>query len=206
MTEFKEGDEVIITGHHFNDGTEVDGLQYIIGKRGVIKDASGLYLQVEIDGTEDRTTIWGILASDMKLASGEFKVGDKVRVKDDADKSASGRSLRGEVLTIEEINDHGDPDVQYFTSVEKDDSGIWLSEVERVEETKEEPVVSTVPHGTVEKQTHIKVKEGNIAVAHVTNSKRNRVSILKTGTAVGHIKFDDIDTLISLLTRLKEEV
>lgn len=201
----------------------------------------------------------------------EFKVGDKVRVKDDADTSSCGRQLRGKVLTISEINEGSEKLGSYFMSEEpENNSGIWLNEVEKVVETfKEgdrvevtghhwawggevedgqdvigstgtvgeprtdeylnvkidgrntvfgllpsdlkllsanEPTVDTVPHGTVEKQTHIKVKEGNIAVAHVTNSKRNRVSILKTGTAVGHIKFDDIDTLISLLTRLKEEV
>ena len=61
--------------------------------------------------------------------------------------------------------------------------------------------------GQVEKQTIVRVgvKTG-LLVQHTTNTKKQKVSIQRIGTKIGTIKFDEIDELIGLLTKLKEEV
>lgn len=58
----------------------------------------------------------------------------------------------------------------------------------------------------VKKQTIIHVKDGQLKVQHTTNTKKNKVSIQRMGTSIGKIKFDEIDSLIGLLTKLKQEV
>lgn len=58
----------------------------------------------------------------------------------------------------------------------------------------------------VKKQTIVSVKDGALKVQYVTNTKKNKVSIQRMCTSIGHIKFDEIDGLIGLLTKLKEEV
>lgn len=61
--------------------------------------------------------------------------------------------------------------------------------------------------GKVEKQTIIRVGERTgLLLQHTTNTKKNKVSIQRTGSKIGTIKIDDIDVLIGLLTKLKTEV
>lgn len=127
----------------------------------------------------------------------DFKVGQQVRVKDDADTSASGRQLRGKVLTITDIIDSESERLGWYIMVkEEDTSGIWLSEVEHY----------VLQGPEVAKQVSIVVKEGELSVQHTTNSKRSRVGILKQGRVMGHIRFEEIDQYIELLQRLKAEV
>ena len=58
----------------------------------------------------------------------------------------------------------------------------------------------------VKKQVITSVKEGSLIIQYMNNTKKNKVSIQRMGTAIGHIKFDEIDSLIGLLTKLKLEV
>jgi len=58
----------------------------------------------------------------------------------------------------------------------------------------------------VKKQVITSVKEGSLRIQYMNNTKKNKVSIQRMGTAIGHIKFDEIDSLIGLLTKLKLEV
>ena len=64
MSELKIGDKVEIIGHHWANGREVIGLQYIIGRNGIITGTGDRYYDVNVEGDN---TDWGILPSDLKL-------------------------------------------------------------------------------------------------------------------------------------------
>lgn len=127
----------------------------------------------------------------------KFKVGEIVKLNkiENAFGEESHRSRMPMMVRIRSIEGDGDNKV-YDYGVETPE-GEWISSV--YEKNLEE--VLTVK---VVKRTQIVVSEGNINVRHTTNSKKNRVSFSGFGQS-GHIKFENIDKVIELLNKLKEQ-
>lgn len=130
MSKLKIGDKVEIIGHHWEDGREVEDMQYVIGRGGTITGTGDPYYDVSIEG---ENSDWGILPSDLKLI--------------------------------------------------------------KVEKTT-----------NTTKRVEIRIEDGVAGVNHVTNTKKNRVTLLHSGSKTGTIKFAEIDKYIELLTQLKSEV
>lgn len=132
-----------------------------------------------------------------------IKVGDKVTIK--GGMSHESEKRHGQTGVVIEIrNEPYAGHVGWAYVDNSDGGGIWLDEL-----TKEDyNLISKVdddPNAVV-KRTSIEVKNGELAVQHTTNSKRNRVGFLKQGRVIGHIRYDEIDQYIELLNKLKEEV
>lgn len=148
-----------------------------------------------------------------------FKVGDKVRVRKDLKQGDNFsryvnddmEKLAGEVVTIkfvgstsyklEEDNWSWTDDMLLKRAVKKaPGSGIYFDEIEGFSEIKE----ST--HVEIKKQTQITVKDKELSLVYTTNTRKNRVSMHLNGQKQTRIRFQDIDRVIELLTRLKSEV
>ena len=65
MVKLKIGDKVEIIGRHWADGREVEGMQHVIGRNGVVVELGDPYLSIDVEGESD--TDLGILPSDLKL-------------------------------------------------------------------------------------------------------------------------------------------
>ena len=121
----------------------------------------------------------------------EFKVGDKVRVI--GKRNTSSQDHFGEVFTINTIDTNDHFNEQYVIAKEFKSNGIWVCDLELA-----------VPK--VVKRTEIRIEDGAVGVNHVTNTKKNRVTLLFNKSKTGTIKFAEIDKYIELLTQLKSEV
>jgi len=107
-------------------------------------------------------------------------------------------ALAGQVVTIKDVN------VSTY-SIEEDTWG-WTDEM--FYKTKVKAGIEKVSDdiNSVVKRTNILITEGELAVQHTTNSKRDRVGFLKQGRVMGHIRFVEIDSYIEMLNKLKQEV
>lgn len=125
----------------------------------------------------------------------DFKVGDKVVIKS-LDRSHMGRVHNGETVTIKEIKDmewEGGVRIEHYAMFEEfHEDGVWLNELEPLQKV------------IVRKQ--IQVVEPGLQVQYMTNTKKDRVSIIINGNSVGRIPFERIDQLIVSLVALQEEV
>lgn len=126
----------------------------------------------------------------------KFKVGDKVKIINEE------HDNYGCVTTI--VNIYTDETMRPWAEVEgglnyEMSNAPELDELEFVERNEDTTT-------TVKKQTQIQLSDGKMSVSHTTNCKKSRVSIMHFGTKVGKIQFKDIDAVIELLTKLKEEV
>lgn len=127
----------------------------------------------------------------------DFKVGEKVVVTSGTTKDSQRHA--GETVTIKEIKGPIGSRGKYFLSDElpRHQSGIYLDEVKKVPKTEKVEV---------KKQRRYDVSSGLVGVRYTTNTKKSRVSLLHSGSKSARVKFDDIDKLIEVLTRLKDEV
>lgn len=125
----------------------------------------------------------------------DFKVGDKVVI-NSLHRSHMGQVHDGEIVTIKEIksNNHVNGGEEYAMFEEFHQDGVWLNELEHIEQ----------PEVIVREQ--ITVKEPGLQLQYMTNTKKDRVSIIINGNSAGRIPFERIDQLIALLVTLQEEV
>lgn len=123
----------------------------------------------------------------------EFKAGDKVLL-NKVENAFGDLSHHEELPIVVELRetDHSSYDFEAYTLDGEYYSLVFAKNVSKIA-------------GEVTKQTQIRVSDGNISVSHTTNSKKNRVSFTGFGQA-GHIKFENLDRVIALLLKLKEEV
>jgi len=124
----------------------------------------------------------------------KFKVGDivtlnKIENKFGEDQS-SGHGLPKEVRisAIEQLYDYGVETLE----------GKWLTSVD-------EKNLSIIEQ-SIKKQTLFTIKDKELSVVYMSNTKKNNFSILKSGSrSGGRYKLDDINRVMALLRKLKKE-
>ena len=126
----------------------------------------------------------------------KYKIGDEVILTKIENAYGQNQSNRFKLPMVVRIRAYESSNSSYDYEVETLDgkglSSVFEKNLQEISNIIERRQIEVIEHG--------------ISVKYMTNTKKDRVSVIINGNSVGRIPFERIDQLIVLLTTLQEQV